>query len=277
MPKAGAATTGGAKGLFVIFGPPGASKSTEAAATFQDSLYITSAKNGLQYYTNDFIKTPYAKERKLTLPRRELCIDIFNVDNKVDIRDGVMQRFSQKQALEHYVINLALRQALLAKSEGKAPPWKNLVIDEAGTFWVRVFEEIVPTCLNKAGVVDTLKGFGKLGEWSNYFVNHLRQFLFADMNVCLVAHAQEPDPSSDKKGAPKFPSQGVAHQICADADGVLYRGFEDREIGKPSNRIWLAHGRQNWLSKMRGLPDHRFGEIKDWPLSQILREAGFEP
>lgn len=262
------------KGFFVLFGPPGAGKSTEAASTFQDSVYFTSSPNILQFYENDFLKTTAGAG--LRMPKRIMCIDQFSIDGKVELLgNGMPKPVSQKGTLEAYLQNVIVK-ALQAKGANQAPPWKNLIIDEAGTFWDRVHHEIEPTVLSRNGAVDTRGAFGVMGKWSRMVTDNLRQLLVCDMNVILVAHSQDPDPSSEKQGGPKFPSANIMKQICADADAVLYRGFEDREAGKPSSRVWLAHGRQNWITKIRGLPDSMYGEIRDWPLGKIISASGFE-
>jgi len=263
------------KGFFVIFGPPGAGKSTEAAATFPDAAYIMSSPNILQFYQNDYL--PAQKGSGLAMPRRVLCIDQYSIDGKVEVlANGMPKPVSQKGTLEYY-LDMIVARSLVAHGKGEPLPWRNLVIDEVGTFWSRVHAEIEPTILTRSGAIDTRGAYGVLGKWSRARTDYLRQLLVCGMNVVLVGHDQEPDPQAEKKGGPKFPTQQIMRELCADADGVLYRGFEDREVGQPSARVWLAHGRQNWLSKLRGMPDRMFAEIKDWPLKRIITTAGFEP
>ncbi|APU88857.1 hypothetical protein Rctr197k_026 [Virus Rctr197k] len=265
------------KGLFILFGPPGGGKSTEAAATFPESIYLMSSPNILQFYENNYLTTPEAKARSLKMPKRVLCIDQFSIDGKVEkLPNGLPKPVAQKATLETYLDQVVVR-ALQTKSENQPPPWKNLIIDETGTFWSRVHMEIEPTVTTRSGAVDTRGGYGVLARWSRNRVDYLRQLLVCGMNVVFVGHDQEPDPTQERKGGPKMPSQGVMREMCADADAVLLRGFEDREIGQPSARVWLAHGRQNWITKIRGLPDSMFTQIKDWSLHQLVTNAGFEP
>lgn len=264
------------KGFFLLFGPPGGGKSTEAAATFPESIYLMSSPNILQFYEEEYLKTPEAKARNLRMPKRVLCIDKFSIDKKIELLpNGMPKPVAQKSALEQYIDQVVVR-AMQAYAKGEPPPWRNLIIDEVGTFWSRVFEEIAPTILTRNGAIDTRGAFGATASWSRNRTDYLRQLLVCGMNVVLVGHDQEPDPQSEKKGGPKFPSQQIMREMCADADGVLLRGFEDREIGQPSSRIWLVHGRQNWLSKIRGMPDSKFAEVKDWPLHKIIESSGFE-
>lgn len=265
------------KGFFVLFGPPGSGKSTEAAATFPDSLYVMSSPNILQFYENEYLKTPEAIALGLRMPKRVVCLDKYSIDGRVEmLPTGHPKPVPQKATLEG-ILDQAVTRALIARSKNEPPPWRNLVIDEVGTFWPRVYEEIKPTILTRSGSVDTRGAFGALAEWSRNRTDYLRQLLVCGMNVVLVGHDQEPDPQQEKKGGPKFPSQQIMREICADADGVLLRGFEDGELGAPSNRIWIAHGRQNWLSKIRGIPDRMFGEVKNWHLTKVVTTAGFEP
>ena len=126
--------------------------------------------------------------------------------------------------------------------------------------------------------------------------DEIRQLTNVGMNVCMIAHDREPDPSKDKQGGPKFFSEGVMKQLCADADGVIMRELKDPQVelkldappaevqaaiaaakDKPSERLWRVHGSEKWAAKLRGLSDTRFGEIRRMELELILPLAGFEP
>ena len=260
------------KGFFVLFGPPGVGKSTEAAATFPESIYLQSSPNLLKFYENEFSKT----HPELKMPKRVAVIDKFSLDGKVEVLGNGMPRpVPQKATLDGFIDQIVNR-SLVAHGHGEPPPWRNVVIDEVGTFWSRVHEEIEPTVTTRSGAIDTRGAYGVLARWSRNRIDYLRQLLVCGMNVVFVGHDQEPDPSQDRKGGPKLPSQQIMREICADADGVLLRGYEDREIGQPAARVWLAHGRQNWITKVRGLPDTLYAEMKNWPLRKIIESAGFE-
>jgi hypothetical protein len=260
-----------AKGFFVLFGVPGSGKSTEAAQTFQDALYISSGANVLQFYKQ------LAKETGVALPKKEIIVDDYSIDGKVDYdKEGTPMKISTKQSIE----GLIRGAVKIISSERK---YRNVIIDEAGTFWTRILAEITPTITGKSGSVDTRKAFGVMNDWSRECLKFLSHVItIGAANVVLIAHAQEPD--EERKGGPKFPSQGIMNQICADADGVLLRVVEDAPIDldhpmvkQPPLRLWRAHASQHWLTKLRGLPDSRFEDVKSYRLKEILEQAGFEP
>lgn len=262
-------------GLFILYGSPGSGKSSEAASCFQDSLYLMSSPNLLHFYEQYLVK----KNPALKMPKRSICVDTYSVDSKVELypdgpNAGMPKPVAQKDALELY-FSSAVKQILMAKAKNEATPWKNIVIDEVGTFWQRVFEEIAPTCLAKNGSIDTRGAYGEMNKWNNRMINLLRQALVS-ANVVMIAHDQDPDPSEGRKGGPKLVSQGIQKQLCADADAIVLRAMEDREVGKPAARTWVAHGTQNQMSKIRGLPDEMYAQIKDLSLAEIVKAAGFE-
>lgn len=268
-----------AKGFFILFGAPGTGKSTAAAETFPDSFYLSSSPNVLQFYKVQ------AKKYGLPLPVKEVVLDVYSNDGKMTPGpDGSPVRVPQKAWLEEYLKMLKLRISHDLKNGG-ALKYKNIVIDECGTFWNRVFAEIEPLSLTKDGTkVDGFASFKNMGKWSNDFVTELRQFNTYGLNVCLICHDAEPEKEKDKKGGPKMPSQTIARQLAADADGVLLRAMEDPPIDldkptekKRARRVWVAHGSQHWLSKLRGLPDDEFEAVKELKLKEILERAGFEP
>jgi hypothetical protein len=119
----------------------------------------------------------------------------------------------------------------------------------------------------------------------------MRQVLMAGMNVCLIGHDTEPDPGTKKKGGPKFPSKAIMAQLCADSDGTIMRLMEDevaaldltaapdqvqvKDTGP--KRIWRVHGSADWLSKIRGIPDSMYEDVKTMELADILRLSGYAP
>lgn len=267
------------KGMFVLFGPPGLGKSTVAAETFQDSVYLSSSPNVLQFYKQ------MAAARGLPLPRKEVVIDTYSVGGVINTNAaGLPVPVHTKSTLESLLDQIFNR--VMPEAAAKKPlTYRNLIIDEGGTFWTRVLDEIMPATLTKSGAIDTRAAYGAMGKWSNWIVNFkLRPLLSAGLNVCIVAHAQEPDAKEDKKGGPKFPSATIMHQVCADADGVLFRVVEDAPVDinnpgekKPPTYMWRVHAAQNWLSKLRGIPTSDFETVKALELKQILERAGFEP
>jgi hypothetical protein len=303
----------GPKGFFVLYGPPGGGKSTEAAKVFQKSLHIASAVNNLQFYK---MWQPNHAVNGYQIPYREVVIDEYGVTDSWSAQrdqygqmvpqinldaNGLPVPVPQKATLEGYLIAV-VQKALAERAAGLPPTYHNLIIDEGGTFWERVFREIKPTCTTQRGALDTRAAYGVTGEWSNILIGLIRQVILAGMNICLVAHDQDPDPSSGKKGGPKFVSKAIMNHLCAGADGVILREMESKvlDLGSPTpangngqaapafdpnaanlqkapRRIWKVHLEQNWLSKLRGIPDSMYEQVKDMELRDIIRLSGYMP
>jgi len=264
-----------AKGFFVLFGPPGVSKSTEAATAFQKALYLKSAPNVLHYY-DQWLKTPAGTHSGLQLPAKSIVLESYSIDGNVNFGPDGMPAAVPQAATIVGVIQSLWRKVAEEKRDGKPRSYDWLVLDEAGEFWSRVFEEILASSVTRDGKTDSRKAYGTLATWTNSVVSLLRQLVSLDVGVGLIAHEREPEMSEQKKGGPKFPSAGVMGLITASADGALLRTYEDRELGKPPARVWVAHGNQHWVSKMRGIAPEDFERIKDLPLSEIIKLAGFD-
>lgn len=269
-----------AKGSFILYGVPGTGKSTAALQTFQDALYIASSPNNAQFY-KQWLQCPEGKASGKKLPKREMVLDMFSLtlDGKVyPQRQGVSQ-------LQHLNANIkkVVDDCLDASAAGKPAPYNYVILDELGTFWARVFEEIKPTVLNREGKLDGLGAFNVAAKWSRDICNYMRQLLSVNVGLCVITHDQEPEKEKDRKGGPKLISQGVQRELCADFDGVLLALLEDPEVDinnpgapKRSKRIWRVHGSQHHLSKLRGMPDEMFDTIHEWPLDRIIPAAGYQ-
>lgn len=276
----------GLKGFWVVFGVPGTGKSTAVLETFQDSIMLASATNAAHYYKTVVMPKDPARYR---MPRKLITIEPYAIDGKarfvLDAKGkptGALQTYSAKDMLEYYV-DRVMSDGFSAWSRGEPTKYKNLIIDEAGTFWSRVFKESFwkhpDTFAEKTGKHDPRRAYGMVGDWSSTFVDKLRPLTMIGMNVVLVCHDQEPDRAEDKKGGPKFPSQPIMKQIAADADCTVLRALEDNmeDASLPSERVWVCFGKQNWVTKVRGLADTDYAKIKNWPLDKIARAASFEP
>lgn len=274
------------KAMLVLAGPPGGGKSTAALQAAPGSLFVGSAPNNAHYF-KQWKLTPEGQAAAVAPPLMELIIDqcSVSVGGKVQMTigaNGLPVPIPQKSTFEMYV-GMMQRKAFEAFSKGQPPPWNYVIIDELGTFWNRIFAEIAPTVVTKEGKPNPLGAFGVMGDWSSSICNSLRQLIQANVGIMMVCHDQEPDKANEKKGGPKLPSQAIMRQLCADADGVLFRSLVDPKVdidnpGKvqQSRRIWRAHASEHWVSKLRGLPDSMFAEIEDWPLKRIIEAAGFD-
>lgn len=337
----------GSKGLFVVFGAVGASKSTEVMTAFQDAFLISTRPNQIAFY-KQWLVSEEGKASGKRLPTREVVLDAYAVDGQmtIDPRTGLPIHVPQKATLE-YLISEIMKKAVAERAQilaGKLarPTYRNLVIDEAGTFWERIFAEIAPLAMTKDGRPDGFRAYGIMNEWTLAITEFLRQFTWCGMNVCLVCHDR--DPSSGRKGGANVVSENIGKKMTAASDGALMRVIVDQTTssapplplpaaatsainaprrppepagglafpGLPlpgdgvapppvedtsaaaataltnvpqglianrtmGRREWRVHCSEKWDSKLVGLPDSMFEEIRTWPLEKILRAAGYEP
>jgi hypothetical protein len=296
------------KGYFVLFGPPGGGKSFAGAKAFQNGLALLSAPNNLHFY-EQWLALPEGQASGKRPPRRTIVLDKYAMIDSwvppgqigswdrpaINIgQDGLPIPIPQKTWLENLLLQ-AIRRGLYEKAAGLPLTYQNILLDEAGTLWTRVFEEISATSYNKEGKRDTLAAYNIGETWSRSLVDLLRAAPLAGMNVSLVAHDKDPEPEKDKQGGPKFFSQAVMKQICADADGVFHRYVEDEEVAidlsdpakmalalmeakkRPPRRRWRVYISKDWQSKFRGIPDSMMASIRDMELEDIIPLGGFAP
>lgn len=295
----------GKKGYFILAGPPGGGKSFEALRTFQGSFMFRSAVNNTHYYET-WLNTAEGMASGAAMPTRIVTIDRSIITDSKDPKfrqvapkiNGVRTSIPQQQWFEWYLNELV---DLCTDEFSRDVPltYRNVIIDEGGTFWARIFNEIQPRCFSKKGTPDPLKAYNEIEKWSMYIVDLIRQLPQFGVNVALVAHDKDPDPENEKQGGAKFPSQAVMKQMGADADGILLRMLEAEHVElnlgttpeeaaammqavtaakkAPDKRIWIAYASHNWQSKLRGLPDTAFSLIRHMALRDILPMAGFEP
>lgn len=290
----------GKKGYFVLFGTPGGGKSYEAAETFQNSFSFLSAPNNQLFYEQTLPRPGKGPARRtVVLDRYALYDSAVPGPPKIVLgTDGLPTVLPQKTLFDN-IIGQVTRRIITEGAQGLPLTYSNVIIDEAGAFWFRVFREMAATSVNSSGKLDMLKAYTALETWSTEVIDLLRQVTQFGANVCIIAHDRDPDIGADKLGGPKFPSQAVMKQLCADADGVLLRQMEDQKTvldlsgsvdptvlaaqmaatAKPqvAQRYWRAHASQHWMSKLRGLPDSAFEEIRGLPLERIITMAGFTP
>lgn len=295
----------GGKGVFVLYGPPGGGKSKEAAECFQDALVLSSARNNLQFY-KQWLRLPEGVASGCRLPKREIVLArSMTLDSwhctangrpipQVQLQNGIpvpmltISRFLQ--LVEGFYLKL-----LAEIAAGKPPTYRNLIIDEGGAFWIRIFREILPGVLDKNNEVDTRGAYNVMANWSDDVFDRFDDIADTGVaNVCFITHEGDPEPEKGKKGGPKVVSKGIMGRLCQRCDGVIMREVKDRKKIATGNindlnsapvaveslgprRIWTVHLSENWYSKLRGVPDSMFEEVKDKKLRDVLGLGGFVP
>lgn len=271
------------KGVIVLFGDPGGGKTTSGLETFQGSLYYGTGINGSQFFNTQRARSPdYAKE--YAPPVREFVIDMYSDNGKVSYDAAEMPiRLNHKQTFENYLRAL-IKKAGPEYRTGAPLTYRNFIVDELGTLYQRVYEDIVPTSISpRTGKVDTLGAWNLLTKWSMEMHGLYRLLNTFGLNVVLVCHNTDPD--GEKKGGPKLPSQGVQKLVTQESDMVLQRIVKDAPVdieandgkSKPPLRLWTAFASEHWNAKNRGIPDEMLAEIAAWKLERIVRYAGIDP
>lgn len=277
------AETTGRKGVIVLFGDPGGGKTTAGLETFPGSLYYGTGVNGAQFFHTQRGRSPeYAKQN--LPPAREFVVDMFSDNGKVTLDAERMPiRLNHKLTYENYLRAL-IKKAGAEHETGAALTYRNFIVDELGTLYQRVYEDIVPTSISpRTGKVDTLGAWNLLTKWSMEIHGYYRYLNTLGLNVVCIAHNTDPD--GEKKGGPKLPSQGVQKLVTQESDMVLQRIVRDAPVdvenpsasSKAPLRLWTAFASEHWNAKNRGIPDEMLGEIATWKLDRIVRFAGIDP
>lgn len=324
------------KCMGIVYGSPGVGKSFEVCKMLPNSLHLASSPNVIRFY-KQWLLTPEGQASGLTLPKREIVCDQYMVYDswgmlhdaqgrplrndkgqpipytETDPKTGLFTPINTAQFLGYFLDTIILREAipaaLRARYAGEPPLYENVIIDELGTLYNRVFEAIPPV-VTKKGVVDEFAPYKTMTTWSRDLIAKLRQCLMAGMNVFFVSHAQDYNPRTGAPGGPKFVSKAIMDEVCADTDVVMLRLLEEPKVefalpplSKPGaapaessaafpspeesaaaagnisapRRIWRLHSSPQYLTKIRGIPDSMFEKVKTMEGADILALAGFAP
>lgn len=285
------------KGLFILYGQIGSGKSTEAALGLPNAFVIKSGENVLQFYHQ--LKS---RRNEFTLaaglPVREVTLETYTVTDENRLApDYDPDAEPVKQYLfgaNGEVIPYPPRDTLMAwcahvatacehnRAHNQPLVYKNLIIDEAGALAMRVHElDFVPYSFDKKGEPDTRGAYLQTSIWARQWGELLRRIVSAGCNVALLAHPTEPDLAAGRQGGPKIVSKATSAVLCGEADGVIMRTIEDvvqsdvTAPRQPPKRRWLVHASQNYSSKLRGVSDEDYNELRDMNFAQILDFAGY--
>lgn len=290
----------GRKCFGIVFGQPGGGKSHAVAKAMQNSLAILTGPNNIMFY-EQWLRSPEGQASGRGMPRRVIVIDRYVVTDSwnpdkpfmIPGPDGLATPIPQKPMFEN-LLGQAVRRTLTEYATRRPLTYENIFIDEGGTLWTRIFEEISPTVRTKEGVHDPRGAFNVGASWSRAVVDFARQVTNAGANFFVVAHDREPEIDKGKLGGPAFFSQGVMRQLCADADASIYREMRDIVVPfdltmtpdvlaasqaaakeAPAERLFRVHASEHWLTKIRGLPDSMFAQVRKMELEDLLTLSGY--
>ena len=279
----------GRKGFFVLFGPAGSAKTTEALKTFQNALYLCSAE-GLSQYFDVWLETPEGRASGVKPPKHIVTIDQYSLNGspiRVDAKRQMI-KIPQKETFEDAIVDVTLALSD-DRAAGRPPRFPNVIIDEASVFWDRFFIELKAEMsvgrdmkgnqIEKNG--DGRAQHGALQVWTRQVIDRFRTVISMGANLVAVCHDQEPELAQNgsmKRGGALMPNQRVAKIFAADAHMALLSGWEEGSLtSNEVKHVWLAHASKSWNSKARGISHQRLEELKYNPLVDIVREAHFEP
>jgi hypothetical protein len=284
-----ASNNGGRKGFFVVYGPPGRWKTSEALWAFQDALYVASEENLDQFYTNTRLKEPEAKTLGKKPPLKTVVVDQYSV-NGAPVRfdkDGEPVKVPQRETFEQVVIDVT-RALSQDKEAGRPPRFRNVIVDEGSVFWDRFLVEIIremTTGRDLAGnaVEKNRHGpahHGALQVWTREVIDRFRTILSMGANLVMVCHDTE--GGDGKMGGPTMPNQRTSKIIGAAAHLSLLSQLEDgggsldlsaASGPKGPRHVWKVPVDQH--AKIRGITIDRLHELRYEPLEVVIKECGY--
>ena len=280
----------GDKGLFVLFGPAGRWKTTEALKTFQDALYLASDA-GLDKFYRQWLLTDEGRASGKKPPVETVVLGQYSINGKPVQRDkqGNMIRIPQKHNFERAIENMIITLSD-AVAVARPLPFRNVIIDEGTVFWERFLIEMQREMITGRDVFGNAceknangkAHHGRLQTWTREVIDRVMTLLQFGANIVLIHHLVEPD--GDRKGGPQAPNARITNILGGAAHASLLSDFEEPASSlmaegpkEQAKHVWLVTQSKEWVSKFRGIPAERFDEVKYWPLEDIVRLGGFEP
>lgn len=279
------------KGFFVLAGPVGAGKSTEAQNAFgKDAITISTDPNVLRYPRQRFVRKKtdvFTKRELLVTP---FGLDVINQEGQVLSttrefdKDGNALIKDYRAQFEEAAFNV-LRKCAHEFAEKKPLTYKNVIVDEAAQALTWAFAAFKDggEGKTKANNVDMRRVYTLTHDWMVAILTQLMQVRVYGANLVFITHEQEPEEK--KRGGAAFLSQQVAKTINKMCDGILLRrivrekivGEDGVSVTEKVARVWQVFADPDWDVKLRGLDEEEFEACKHKPLREIVQMAGFEP
>lgn len=279
------------KGFFVLAGPVGAGKSTEAQNAFgRDAITISTDPNVLRYPRQRFVRG-----KTTVFTKRELLVTPFGIDI-VDQQGNVLSSTREitpdgaaivkdyRAQFEDAAFNVLKKCA--AEHAAKQPlTYKNVIVDEAAQALTWAFAALRDggAGTTRANNVDLRRVYTLTHDWMVTILTQLMQVRVYGANLVFITHEQEPEEK--KRGGAAFLSQQVAKSINKMCDGILLRRIvREKTVAEDGvkttetvERQWQVFADPDWDVKLRGLDEEEFEACKKKPLKEIIQMAGFEP
>lgn len=267
----------------VLYGGPGAGKSTEVARTFPNALYVQTSPTCLKAAADLHVRNPKAMPK---VPQR-VTLD----ERTVAEWKGGSTLTALAEVVKRYV----------AACEAGTCEYEGIVFDEWNVFCERIYGELKADTSGRfkgrSGQTNVFAVMDAFKQFHRTILGLTRRTRKATIFVC---HYQTPrideDEASPMKGSIKWPGgpkmpMGLSDQIveiCADADAVLQMVVEESKAAlsldgsapaPESPRRLLTQLEPKWFRKIRG-----FGVASSEPvdvekgqgLREVLQKAGFK-
>lgn len=272
------------RGVFMVYGPPGAGKSEQIAHAFQRSFHLITQADINNFYVSQVETGAYPDERGL--PKRE---ELLRKYVQAQIKEGKHKGKFTKAPVDTrerllYYVNSAAEQAAQARFDKKPLKYWNFIIDEFGALLERVYWQFYFETYSaereaaQKGAYDSFGAFGAAKSWCADFMEQLYMLNDQGMNVGLVAHEREKDmakKSGPQAGGPLLISKNTMALVTGMCSWVIRRYIQD-DVNGWGVRKNACYNSQWQLSKARGLKAEDLYLMEDFSVEDIVYGLGYE-